>query len=248
MTILQVAKICQVLKLDPLQVIGLFYAGIGEESPFGITTDAYKDLYNRQYVYKDMPTPRYLDLVTQITDTDSSMYLTKPIVPSVHEKLKEIIPQLQATLMYSKPSEDEEERVMAFFKEETVTALYLTWLWLFPTSVDLRYRNASWDHLFGIKYDGVRLRGNNEGAMKNFAAIGRRCDLGIYIFATYRFIKDGIGSDGRAYISKQANFFKVQDDWYNDTKSIVESKTTPEILQYFVNQPRKNVAVGANLI
>jgi len=248
MTVEQLVKICLTLKLNPTQVVSLYYTEQNQKCPLHMTNDEYKDLYDKGYMIQSKPTTKYIKLLDKLLED-----LGKPrtaIKPVVCPSLNKLIPELQKLLLQVAPTEDEEERVKAFFKDETLTALYFTWMYLFPTvSTDNANRNSSWEQLFGVKYKGNRLRQINEAGLNNFASIARKLDIGIYIFGTFLFIKDGIRENGDTYISKQANFFKVHDDWYCEAKRIVdETSDINQLFAYFQYKQTKSTLQGSTMI
>ena len=224
MTIKELELVCRELKLTPLQVISQYYTSLMEDNPFTLPRSEYNDLCARGFTQKGHATEKYQVIVKNLIATIKEKESSKPVIDNmqVDDKVQAIIEYLYKTVMAKVPDPKKIEDVKDYFDgNDLLTSLYFTWLYLFPDNNSTPENNAGWKNLFGIDYNGVRLRLDTEGARKNFKKMVNKKDIGIFIFATYRFIKDHI-RDGRHFIPKISNYYPVQEDWYDSTRELVE--------------------------
>lgn len=228
MTIEEVVKVCNKLNLIPGQVISLNYAKANKNYPLALPKPKYDELLARGLAERAKPTARFLALQEDIlNDVD----LTAKKI-EVKDKYRDIIMGLNGILdVENTVNKDVEKRVRRFFEDdERLISFYFTWLHLFPTTAE--DKNKGWDKLFGIKYEGVPLRKVIDSNLRNFKRIAYRKDVGIYIIATYLFIRSYI-RDGKCYIPKITNFMKEQEDMYANTKEYLESLPDDQLINIF---------------
>ena len=118
-----------------------------------------------------------------------------------------------------------------YFKgDETIARYFLIFRSLFP--VKDRKRNAKWNTKFGFIFDGYPLWDNSPRVAKKFLEIYRKKDIGVFLEATYKTVKDSIDIDNeRCYMTKPYKFLLAYEDAYDDAmKSILARIKTKQKL------------------
>lgn len=228
MTAEQIVKVCKKLKLSPNQVLSMYYTSpeINRKYPLVLDIKEENDLFHRGLCLKNKPTKKYLNLVEDILNDIPKNAKTIQL----DERYQNIIIGLSKALDIN-PTDKTKERINKFFQEDDrLIDFYLTWLYLFPTSSD--HLNKGWEYLFGVKYDGVPLRKVIDSNLRNFKRIAYNKDIGVYIIATYMYIRSHI-KDGKCFIPKITNFISEQEDVYAATKEQLDPLTEYEVLQLF---------------
>lgn len=222
-TIEEFIKLCAYYNLSPIQLVWILSLYEGKnpepEKRFYMVMKEWDDLKERNIIGRDgkVSTAFVDNALTTIRKPRK-----KSITIQIDPKLQNIIEYMGSTLRGT----DHEpinlnvwERTLKRMNgHKGLCKLYFTWLWLFPTTGPA---NKTWEKLFGTTYTNVILRRSHEVSIKNFEAMASKFDIGIYILATYLFIKDHIKTDGQCFIPKMENYFKVQEEWYYETAEIV---------------------------
>lgn len=120
---------------------------------------------------------------------------------------------------------------------------YLIFLFMFPIEGDT---NKRWEKHFNnsFVYHGARLRVRTRGSGSAFKKIARKKDMGIFLYATYLFIKSSI-RENKAYVKTISNYLREYDEWYNEAEiKIKKAKNLDSLFRITSStEGRLNVAI-----
>ncbi len=116
-----------------------------------------------------------------------------------------------------------------YFKgDETIARYFLIFRSLFP--VKDRKRNAKWNTKFGFIYDGIPLWDNSVRVAKKFIEIYRKKDIGVFLEATYRAVKDVTKPDEeRTFMTKPYKFLLAYEDYYDDALELIKKRKETKV-------------------
>jgi len=111
-----------------------------------------------------------------------------------------------------------------YFKgDETIARYFLIFRSLFP--VKDKKRNAKWNTKFGFIYDGIGLWDTSPRIAKKFIEIYKKKDIGVFLEATYRVVKDTISiDDERCFMTKPYKFLVAYEDHYDDALEAIKQR------------------------
>jgi len=139
---------------------------------------------------------------------------------------KKIVNALEKEFVLDKFLTDEERKSVAdkYFKGDTEVARhFIIFRSLFPMRD--KKRNAKWNKKFGFVYDGISLWDPSLNVAKKFHQIYRKKDMGIFLEATYRKVKDSTKAEDEAcFMTKPYKFLVAFDDYYDITKDAIEDR------------------------
>jgi len=100
------------------------------------------------------------------------------------------------------------------FKGDTVLARYfMIFRFLFP---NLKTFNDKWNNKYGFVYEGMSLWDDNPRVSKKFIEIYKKLDLGIFLEATYKRVKDCTDFEQeRCFMQKPYKHLLSFDSYYN---------------------------------
>lgn len=258
LTVEEYTKFCARYNLTPLQalwILNLYEDKVPmPEKRFYMKTADWKDLRERNIVSSDRKvSTAFVENAFNSIRKKKKKSLGE-LRATVNDKVREIIQYISETLLNE--FEDVKPKIQAIDRiikkmdgNKELAGLYMTWLWLFPTNGK---DNKSWEYLFGTKYDNVVLRRSTDMSINNFIKMAKKYDIGIYILATFMFIKSHIKEDGKCFIPKIENYFKSQMDWYDEAVELVDESESKEdiypIFEYKVDEKVNYTTHGASLL
>lgn len=129
----------------------------------------------------------------------------------------------------SKLQRYEQSCISRLKKETAFYNVYNVFLALFPTTVLTESvatsSNTRWVSFFKHTYDGVNLRKKTAENSSRLIKILKTHDAGVFLYATYLYVKSGIRKD-QSFIGGQATFFKEWEDWYEQAENTIDDTTT----------------------
>ena len=121
---------------------------------------------------------------------------------------------------------DEKRKEFAdnYFKGDLVLARYfIIFKSLFP--VKHKLNNAKWNKKFGLIYDGMSLWDDSLRVAKKFIEIYKRLDIGIFLEATYRRVRDSIDLEQqRCFMTKPFKHLSSFDSYYQEVKNDLQNQ------------------------
>lgn len=121
---------------------------------------------------------------------------------------------------------DEEKKRLAdkYFKGDIVLARYfIIFKSLFP--VKHKKNNSKWNKKFGMIYEGMSLWDDNMRVTKKFIEIYKKLDIGIFLEATYRRVRDSIDLEqDRCFMTKPYKHLTSFDSYYREVQLDIEKK------------------------
>jgi len=120
---------------------------------------------------------------------------------------------------------------------------YLIFLFMFPIEGE---NNKRWEKHFNssFEYRGARLRLRSKGTAAAFKRIAKKKDMGVFLYATYLFVKSSI-RENKAYVKSIKNYIAEYDEWYTEAEIKVAKAKNLESLFKVVTatEGRLNVAI-----
>ncbi len=116
--------------------------------------------------------------------------------------------------------EDDERKYIAdkFFKGDLVLARYfIIFKSLFP--IPHKTNNSKWNKKFGFTYEGINLWDSNFRVAKKFIEIYKKYDIGIFLEATYRKVKESIDLEQeKCFMTKPYKHLLSFDSYYREVE------------------------------
>jgi len=170
--------------------------------------------------------PKQLTLDLNSTSTPNSTAFTLQIAHKIEK-----------TFVIDKFLTDDERKRLAdkYFKGDLSVARYfIIFKSLFP--VKSKTKNIKWNTKFGFIYDGIGLWDDSLRVAKKFHDIYRKLDMGIFLEATYRKVKDSIDFEQeRCFMTKPYKFLTGFDSYYMDVKDTIVLRETKKTKDPSVN-------------
>lgn len=120
----------------------------------------------------------------------------------------------------------DEKKYMAdkFFKGDMVLAKYfIIFKSLFP--VPHKANNLKWNRKFGFIYDGINLWDSAPRVAKKFIEIYKKYDIGIFLEATYRKVKESIDLEQeKCFMSKPYKHLLSFESYYREVEADLKKK------------------------
>ena len=120
---------------------------------------------------------------------------------------------------------------------------YLIFLFMFPIEGE---NNKRWEKHFNnsFEYRGARLRLRSKGTAAAFKRVVKKKDMGVFLYATYLFVKSSI-RENKAYVKSIKNYMSEYDEWYTEAEIKVAKAKNLESLFKIVTatEGRLNVAI-----
>jgi len=149
----------------------------------------------------------------------------------------QIAHRIEKTFVIDKFLANEERKRLAdkYFKGDLSVARYfIIFKSLFP--VKSKTRNSKWNTKFGFIYDGIGLWDDSLRVAKKFHDVYRKLDIGIFLEATYRKVKDSIDFEQeKCFMTKPYKFLTGFDSYYRDVEDIIMMRETKKAKDPSIN-------------
>ncbi len=121
---------------------------------------------------------------------------------------------------------DTERKYIAdkYFKGDlTIARYFIIFKSLFP--VPHKINNNKWNKKFGFIYTGLNLWDSNVRVVKKFTEVYRKFDIGIFLEATYKRVRDSIDLEQeRCFMTKPYKHLTSFDNYYREVLQDIETK------------------------
>lgn len=124
---------------------------------------------------------------------------------------------------------DEEKKSVAdkYFKGDLMLAKYfIIFRALFPST---HRRNYKWNKKFGFVYEGIDLWDSSPRVAKKFIEIYKKLDIGIFLEATYKRVRDSIDIEqNKCFMTKPYKHMLSFDTYYKDVEIELKKATSKD--------------------
>jgi len=178
-------------------------------------------LYNKGLLIKNnvnatllfhLKTPKQLTLNMAFTSS-----------PNGTDYTLEIAKRIEKEFVINKYLKDGERKRIAdrYFKGDTTLARYfIIFKSLFP--VKSTVHNNNWNRKFGFIYTGISLWDDSVRVAKAFKEIYTKLDIGVFLEATYRVVRDSIDFEQeKCFMTKPYKFLSAYDTYYQETLDLI---------------------------
>jgi len=204
------------------------------------------DLVQRGHMRGNRVSPETLELIKEILDGRKDAGAKEAKLNAQYPKLTretgEIVKVLAKHLFQDYTKKDQ-ERLSKYNNNLIALPFLYLFLSMFPTSDDKK--NAAWKKHFGVNASKVTLRRLTNGTARKFQQIWKTKDIGLFLLATYIFIKETYNEDDdKYYVKKIENYMTEWDYWYG----IAEDKLENGELERFTNRSKVKSATNTTVI
>ncbi len=194
-----------------------------ENIEYNITVADLTSLYNKNLIVKDKVNMTLLFHLKAPKQLSLSMALES--VPIGTDISLNIADRIEKEFVIDKYLTVKERKKIAdkYFKGDlTVARYFIMFKSLFP--VKSKKTNAKWNKKFGFIYDGIGLWDDSLNITKKFHKIFRKLDIGAFLEATYRKVKDSIDFEQeRCFMTKPYKFLNAFDSYYSEALERLKS-------------------------
>jgi len=168
--------------------------------------------------------------ITKLFHLKKSEQLSLDIMPDLQPKGIEytlaIADKIEKEFVIDKYLDISERKRVAdkYFKgDSTVARYFIIFKSLFP--VRSKKNNSKWNKKFGFIYDGIDLWDDSQRVSKKFLDVYKTLDIGIFLEATYRKVKNSIDfNQQRCFMTKPYKFLTAYDSIYQETVGLVTKR------------------------
>jgi len=183
-----------------------------------ITADELVSLYNKGLIKKGYVNATALFHLKKPEQLE--LNLTAELSPKGSDYTLTIADKIEKEFVIDKNlTEDERKRIAdKYFKgDKTIARYFIIFKSLFP--VRHKITNHKWNTKFGIIHDGISLWDDSMRVGKKFLEIYKKLDIGVFLEATYRAVKDSIDFEqGRCFMTKPYKFLLAYDSYYQEAQ------------------------------
>jgi hypothetical protein len=155
-----------------------------------------------------------------------SLDLKTELKPNGNEYTLAIADRIEKEFVIDKYLSNDERKRLAdkYFKGDTTIARYfIIFKALFP--VKNKKINKKWNAKFGFVHDGISLWDDSPRVAKKFIEIYKNLDIGVFLEATYRKVKDSIDFDQqKCFMTKPYKFLLAYDSYYQATIDAIKDR------------------------
>lgn len=164
------------------------------------------------------------------------------LYPNLTKQTGEIVKVLAKHLLEGYSSKDQLR--LSRYSSNIISLPFLhLFLMMFPTSDD--NKNLKWKKHFGVNASKVTLRRITNGTARKFQQIWRTKDIGLFLLATYMFIKESYNEDDdKYYVKKIENYMSEWEYWYD----IAQDKLDNGELERFYSKQKVKTSSNTTVI